>query len=108
MAPTIPPPAVPIPLSQPRAAIHADPSLWDRVSNWVSENKAVVYTLVGVTVVVTTAGAVYYFKNNSVRATSYYLTVARPLLEVMHALSCPSALKVVLSPLQKTYTHDIL
>jgi import receptor subunit TOM70 len=65
MAPAIPP-SVPIPLGQPRAAIQADPSLWDRISTWVSENKAVVYTIVGVTVVVTTAGAVYYIKNNSV------------------------------------------
>ncbi|RKU44431.1 TOM (translocase of outer membrane) complex component [Coniochaeta pulveracea] len=64
MAPAIPP-SVPIPLGQPRAAIQADPSLWDRISTWVSENKAVVYTIVGVTVVVTTAGAVYYIKNNS-------------------------------------------
>lgn len=34
-------------------------SLWDRVSNWVSENKAVVYTVAGIAVVVT-GGTVYY------------------------------------------------
>ncbi|KAB5525731.1 hypothetical protein GE09DRAFT_1152413 [Coniochaeta sp. 2T2.1] len=65
MAPTIPPPSVPLPLGQPRVAVPADSSLWDRVSTWVSENKAVVYTIAGVAVVVTTAGAVYYIKNNS-------------------------------------------
>lgn len=59
------PPSVPVPLAQPRAAIPADSSLWDRVSTWVSENKAVVYTITGVAVVVTTAGAVYYIKNSS-------------------------------------------
>jgi len=65
MAPVIPPPSVPLPLGQPRVAVPADASLWDRVSTWVSEHKAVVYTIAGVAVVVTTAGAVYYIKNNS-------------------------------------------
>lgn len=59
------PPSVPLPLGQPRLAVPADSSLWNRVSTWVSENKAVVYTIAGVAVVVTTAGAVYYIKNNS-------------------------------------------
>lgn len=59
------PPSVPIP--EPRAAVPADSTLWDRVSKWVSENKAVVYTVAGVAVVVTAAGVVYYIKNNSVR-----------------------------------------
>lgn len=40
-------------------------SVWDRISTWASENKAVVYTIAGVTLVVTTAGAVYYFSNSS-------------------------------------------
>jgi mitochondrial import receptor subunit TOM70 len=35
-------------------------SLWDRISNWASENKAVVYTIAGVTLVVTGAGVYYY------------------------------------------------
>ncbi|KAH6641680.1 hypothetical protein F5144DRAFT_610412 [Chaetomium tenue] len=43
--------------------IPADSSLWDRISTWVSENKAVVYTVAGVAFVVTTAGAVYYVRN---------------------------------------------
>ncbi len=45
------------------------PSLWDRVSTWASENKAIVYTIAGTAVVITGAGVVYYLsesrKNNS-------------------------------------------
>jgi mitochondrial import receptor subunit TOM70 len=44
-------------------------SLWDRLSTWASENKAVVYTIAGTAVVVTGAGVVYYLsesrKNNT-------------------------------------------
>ncbi|KAH6627070.1 hypothetical protein B0J18DRAFT_159122 [Chaetomium sp. MPI-SDFR-AT-0129] len=50
-------------LGTPSAPIPADTSLWDRISTWVSEHKAVVYTIAGVAVVVTTAGAVYYVRN---------------------------------------------
>jgi import receptor subunit TOM70 len=39
----------------------ASPGLWDRVSTWVSENKAIAYTIAGTVVVVTSAGAIYYF-----------------------------------------------
>jgi hypothetical protein len=35
-------------------------SFWDRLSRWASENKAVVYTIAGVTVVATGAGIYYY------------------------------------------------
>lgn len=38
--------------------------LWDRISLWASENKAVVYTIAGVAVVVSGAGAVYYFSDS--------------------------------------------
>ncbi|KEY73724.1 hypothetical protein S7711_06300 [Stachybotrys chartarum IBT 7711] len=38
--------------------------LWDRVTSWASENKAVVYTIAGVAVVVTGAGVVYYLNNS--------------------------------------------
>ena len=38
----------------------ASDSLWDRISNWASEHKAVVYTVAGVTLVVTGAGVYYY------------------------------------------------
>jgi import receptor subunit TOM70 len=51
------------PMGSPSAPIPADSSLWDRVSTWVSEHKAVVYTIAGVAVVITGAGAVYYIRN---------------------------------------------
>lgn len=35
-------------------------SFWERVSTWVSENKAIVYTVGAVAVVATGAGVVYY------------------------------------------------
>ncbi|KAF4125684.1 mitochondrial import receptor subunit TOM70 [Geosmithia morbida] len=56
--PTTQPPAVAIP-------IQGSSSVWDRISSWVSENKAVVYTIAGVAVVVTGAGAVYYLNSDS-------------------------------------------
>ncbi|KAK3326388.1 mitochondrial outer membrane 72K protein [Apodospora peruviana] len=45
--------------------VPADSSVWDRISTWVSKNKAIVYTIAGVAVVVTGAGAVYYIRNSS-------------------------------------------
>ncbi|KAL3476849.1 hypothetical protein BJX99DRAFT_257972 [Aspergillus californicus] len=39
-------------------------SVWDRISKWVSENKALVYTVAGVAVVVTSAGVVYYLSDS--------------------------------------------
>lgn len=38
--------------------------LWDRLSRWASENKAVVYTIAGVAVVISGAGAVYYLSDS--------------------------------------------
>lgn len=38
--------------------------LWDRVSTWASEHKAVVYTIAGVSVVVTAAGVAYYLTDS--------------------------------------------
>jgi hypothetical protein len=38
-------------------------TVWERISTWVSEHKAVVYTVAGVAVVVTGAGVVYYLNN---------------------------------------------
>lgn len=57
-----------MPPGRPTAAIPVDSSsgLWDRLSSWVAENKAVVYTIAGVAVVVTGAGAVYYLNSDSV------------------------------------------
>ncbi|KAG9239636.1 hypothetical protein BJ875DRAFT_531595 [Amylocarpus encephaloides] len=40
-------------------------SVWDRISTWASENKAVVYTIAGVAVVVTGAGVVYYLNDST-------------------------------------------
>ncbi|KAM7189066.1 outer mitochondrial membrane translocase [Rhypophila sp. PSN 637] len=76
MAPPSLPPSVPIPVTTPLpphatpVSVPADSSVWDRISTWVSENKAVVYTIAGVAVVVTTAGAVYYIRNSSQSADS--------------------------------------
>ena len=39
-------------------------SLWDRLSNWASENKGIVYTIAGVTLVVGAGGAIYYFNSS--------------------------------------------
>lgn len=65
-------PSVPPVASQPIAVPVESASVWERITTWASENKAVVYTIAGVAVVVTGAGAVYYF--NSVRL------LVRPLL----------------------------
>lgn len=35
-------------------------SFWDRISSWTSENKAIVYTIAGVAIIVTGAGVAYY------------------------------------------------
>lgn len=48
--------------------ISAPSSTWDRITSWASENKAVVYTIAGVAVVITGAGAVYYLNSDSVSA----------------------------------------
>lgn len=48
----------------------SSPSLWDRLTTWASENKAVVYTIAGVAIVVTGAGAVYYFGESSKKQAS--------------------------------------
>lgn len=39
-------------------------SLWNRISTWASENKAVVYTVAGVAIVVTGAGVAYYLTDS--------------------------------------------
>ena len=45
------------------AASNSASSLWDRITTWASENKAVAYTIAGTVVVVTGAGAVYYYSS---------------------------------------------
>ncbi|CAJ2502832.1 Uu.00g102260.m01.CDS01 [Anthostomella pinea] len=55
------PPPMP-PLGRP-VAVPVESSVWDRITNWASENKALVYTIAGVAVVVTGAGVVYYLND---------------------------------------------
>lgn len=43
-------------------------SLWDRISSWAADNKGVVYTIAGITLVVGAGGAVYYFSNGDASA----------------------------------------
>ena len=38
--------------------------LWDRISLWASKNKAVIYTIAGVAVVISGAGVVYYLSDS--------------------------------------------
>ncbi|KAK9421494.1 putative Mitochondrial import receptor subunit tom-70 [Seiridium unicorne] len=57
-APAPMPPGAPV-------AIPVESSTWDRITNWASENKALVYTIAGVTLVATGAGVVYYLNNDS-------------------------------------------
>lgn len=69
-------PMPPMPSPRP-TAIPVDTSssgVWDRLSSWVSENKAVVYTIAGVAVVVTGAGVVYYLNGDSVSLPSPLLS----------------------------------
>jgi import receptor subunit TOM70 len=58
-APVIPP-SRPIQLDTSGLSESASTSLWDRITTWASENKALIYTIAGVTLVVTAAGVVYY------------------------------------------------
>lgn len=39
-------------------------SLWDRISSWASENKGVVYSVAGITLVVGTGGLIYYLSDD--------------------------------------------
>ncbi|KAK2609242.1 TOM (translocase of outer membrane) complex component [Conoideocrella luteorostrata] len=59
----------PLPSMPPAGAtavpVDAPSSTWDRIASWVTENKAVVYTIAGVAVVVTGAGVVYYLNADS-------------------------------------------
>jgi import receptor subunit TOM70 len=57
-APVFPP--TPIQITTSGLSDSASSGLWDRISSWASDNKALVYTIAGVTLVVTAAGVVYY------------------------------------------------
>ncbi|KAF2475247.1 mitochondrial precursor protein [Lindgomyces ingoldianus] len=39
-------------------------SIWDRISNWAAEHRGVVYTVAGLTLVVTAGGVVYYLTDS--------------------------------------------
>lgn len=59
---TSPLPSTPVSHAVGRAAV--EPSIWERISNYVSEHKVVVYT-VGAVVVVAGAGSVYYYSTQA-------------------------------------------
>lgn len=61
----LPTPAQNVVLDTSKLPASTSSSVWDRVSKWVSENKALVYTIAGVAVVVTSAGVVYYLSDSS-------------------------------------------
>lgn len=50
--------------------IRGSPGVWDRLTTWASDNKAVVYTVAGVAVVVTGAGVAYYLRSDTVSKAS--------------------------------------
>ena len=62
MASNPPPPAF-----EPTTLVDVAPApssgFWDKLSDWAAKNKALVYSIAGVAVVVTGAGAVYYLRN---------------------------------------------
>ncbi|KAH6652971.1 hypothetical protein BKA67DRAFT_519687 [Truncatella angustata] len=55
----------PFPPGPPRVTVPVESSTWDRITNWATENKALVYTIAGVTLVATGAGVVYYLNSDS-------------------------------------------
>lgn len=54
-----------IPLDTSGLSSSSSSTLWERISTWASENKAIVYTVAGVAVVATGAGVVYYLSDSS-------------------------------------------
>lgn len=58
------PNTMPLGKSVPDFASTPSSSLWDRISTWASENKAVVYTIAGVAVIATGAGVAYYLTDS--------------------------------------------
>lgn len=47
-------------------------SVWERISTWAADNKAVVYTVAGVAIVVTGAGVAYYLTDSVCWVRSMY------------------------------------
>lgn len=54
----------PLHISSNSTAAAQSSGLWDRVSTWASEHKAVVYTVAGVAIVVTATGVAYYLTDS--------------------------------------------
>jgi import receptor subunit TOM70 len=65
MAPTNQAPLGPGPFPVEIPVEQGSSSLWDRLTTWASENKGVVYTIAGVTLVVGAGGAIYYMSSDS-------------------------------------------
>ena len=61
---------VPPPFQGIKTSVEPSSSTWDRVTTWASENKTVVYAIAGLAVVVTGAGAIYYFSDSSKKQAS--------------------------------------
>ena len=61
-----------VPLTSPNTALDTSSfsppttslPLWDRISLWASKNKAAIYTIAGVAVVISGAGVVYYLSDS--------------------------------------------
>ncbi|KAK3214414.1 hypothetical protein GRF29_19g73426 [Pseudopithomyces chartarum] len=60
-SPAVPVGPGPFPVALPPAG---SSSLWDRISTWASENKGVVYTVAGLTLVVSAGGVIYYLTDD--------------------------------------------
>lgn len=71
--PTTPTPTI-IPVSVASSTSQSS-SVWDRITTWASDNKAVVYTVAGVAVVVTGAGVAYYLTESVSYARSLMITL---------------------------------
>jgi hypothetical protein len=65
MAPTNQAPLGPGPFPVQIPVEQGTSGLWDRLTNWAAENKGVVYTIAGVTLVVGAGGAIYYMSSDS-------------------------------------------
>ncbi|KAI1186820.1 mitochondrial import receptor subunit tom-70 [Nemania serpens] len=55
----------PVPNLAKPIAVPVESSVWDRFTNWASENKTLVYTIAGVAVVATGAGVVFYLNGDA-------------------------------------------
>lgn len=60
---------IPVPPLPGKASVESlgagTPGLWDRITTWASEHKAAVYTIAGVTLLVTAGGVIYYVNDSN-------------------------------------------